>query len=146
MPTPFDILGSVNLASKRAVVTGAVTVTGTATTTPATPTVTNVNSAATTNATLVKSTAGNLYALSVSNIGAAIRYVKLYNKATAPTVGTDIPVLTIAVPIGGTLVLNWGAMGMRFATGIGLAITAGAADADVAAVVAAEVKVNVSYL
>jgi hypothetical protein len=121
-------------------------VTGIVTTTPNNPTTTNINSAATTNATLVKNAAGNLYSLSASNIGAAARYLKLYNKATAPVPGTDTPVLTIKLPADSVTVLEWGAVGLRFATGIGLAITAGAADADVAAVVAAEVKVNASYL
>lgn len=128
------------VAGSMTVVTGSVTVV------PGTPTTTSINSAATTNATSVKGASGTLMALSASNIGAAARYLKLYNKATAPTVGTDIPLLTIKLPADSVTVVDCGALGMRFATGIALAMTAGAADADVAAVVASEVKVNVNYL
>jgi hypothetical protein len=39
----------------------------------------------------VKASAGQVYSLFVSNINAAVRYLKLYNKASAPTVGTDVP-------------------------------------------------------
>ena len=39
-----------------------------------------------------------VYSLAVSNANAAVRYVKLYNKATAPVVGTDVPVATFALP------------------------------------------------
>jgi len=49
-----------------------------------------LSSAATTNATNVKTTYGNLYSLQLQNTSASARYLKLYNKATAPTVGTDI--------------------------------------------------------
>lgn len=110
------------------------------------PTASNVNSAASTNATVVKASAGTLYSVTVSNTGAAARYVKFYNKATAPTVGTDVPVFTIQVASGATLNVPFGTTGHRFATGIGLAITANAADSDTTAVGAAEVKVATSYI
>ena len=63
-----------------------------------TPTVATLNSAATTNATNVKATAGNIYTINLSNNGAAAAYFKLYNKATAPTVGTDTPLDVITIP------------------------------------------------
>lgn len=110
------------------------------------PTASNVNSAASTNATVVKASAGTLYNVTVSNTGAAARYVKFYNKATAPTVGTDTPVFTIQVAAGATLSIPFGTTGHRFATGIGLAITANAADSDTTAVSAGEVKVASSYI
>lgn len=65
-----------------------------------TPTVATLNSAATTNATSVKATAGNIYTITLSNNGAAAAYFKLYNKATAPTVGTDTPLDVITIPAG----------------------------------------------
>lgn len=110
------------------------------------PIASNVNSAASTNATVVKASAGTLYSVTVSNTGAAARYVKFYNKATAPTVGTDVPVFTIQVASGATLNVPFGTTGHRFATGIGLAITANAADSDTTAVGAAEVKVATAYI
>ena len=107
----------------------------------------NLNAAATTNATSVKTSAASLYSLFATNTGAAVRYLKLYNKASAPTVGTDTPVLTIPIPAGGLVNPPLGAMGIRFATGLAFAITTGAADSDTAAVSAAnEVKVKLDYV
>ena len=102
-------------------------------------------SAATTNATLIKSTAGNLYGIWVSNTSASTRYLKLYNMTTAPTVGTSVPVMTIALPSGFGGDLNVGTHGISFTTGISMAITAGYADADTAAIVAGEVCVNTFF-
>ena len=127
-------------------VSGSVTVSGTATNTPVTPTANAVNSAATTNATLVKATAGTLFAIGASNIGLAVAFVKLYNKASAPTVGTDVPVLTLVLPPMAVLEFDMGALGYRFSAGIALAITNLAADSDTTAVAAAQVKVLTSYI
>ena len=123
----------------------AVTGTVTATESPVTPTASIVNSAATTNATVVKATAGTVYAVAVSNINAAARYLKLYNKATAPTVGTDVPVITIPIPATGVVNVQW-EKGLRFGTGIGLAMTTGATDADTGAVAVNEIKSTISYI
>lgn len=111
-----------------------------------TPSASNINSAATTNATSVKATAGTVYAIAISNTGAAARHVKLYNKASAPVVGTDVPVITIPVAAGGFGAVQFGGVGHRFTTGIALAITVGAADSDTAAVGASEVKVLTSFI
>lgn len=127
-------------------VSGSLTSAGTTTNTPATPTASAVNSAATTNATSVKSSAGTAYSVTASNTGAAAAFVKLYNKASAPTVGTDVPVLTIPVPAGGVVNINLGSMGHRFTTGIALAITNLAADSDTTAVAASQVKVLTAYI
>src|SRR5574343_280551 len=95
------ILVDQNGAEKTAFPPGAsVTVTGTVTANEGiatNPTTNNLNSAATTNATAVKTSSGNLYAISISNAAASPRFVKLYNKNAAPTVGTDVPVLVIPV-------------------------------------------------
>jgi hypothetical protein len=113
--------------------------------TPVAPTTSFVNSAATTNATSTKSSAGTVWNVHVSNINAAVRYLKLYNKASAPTVGTDVPVLTLPLPIGGVATLNLGSNGLRFTTGIAWALTTGSADSDTGAVAANEHKVAISY-
>lgn len=127
-------------------VSGSLTTAGTTTNTPATPSPSNVNSAATTNPTVVKGSAGTLYNIGASNTGAAAAFIKLYNKATAPTVGTDVPLLTLVVPAGGNVDFDLGPMGHRFSAGIGLAITNLAADTDTTAVAASQVKVLTSYL
>ena len=121
-------------------------VSGTVTATNTTPTVLNTSSAATTNPVLVKSSAGTLFNITASNIGAAAAYLKLYNKATAPTVGTDVPVLTLQIPAGGFVSPQFGTLGHRFATGIGIGITGAAADNDTTAIAAAQVKVLTSYV
>lgn len=104
-------------------------------------------SAATTNATSVKASAGQVCGWSISNVNAAARFVKLYNKASAPTVGTDVPVMTILVPgatTGGQAVYQ-NDFCIAFATGIALATTTGVADADTGAVAASEIVVNLFY-
>jgi hypothetical protein len=105
------------------------------------------NSAATVNATQVQGSPARLMTIVASNINAADRYLKLYDKAAAPVVGTDVPVLTVKIPAGGTpVVVNFGALGLDMAAGIGFGLTTGATDADAVAVAAAEIKVNFAYL
>jgi hypothetical protein len=99
---------------------------------------------ATTNAVNIAS-AKCLYTIEMSNPTAAAVWVKLFNKASAPTVGTDIPVLRYLVPAGGfrdIQVANY--YGNGFTTGVSMAITANSADSDTTAV-AAGVVVNVTY-
>lgn len=127
-------------------VSGTVTATVTAGTVnpvvPATPFI--LNSAATTNDTLVLTGSSGLQSFHAFNNGAAIAYVKLYNKATAP-VSTDIPAMVIPIPAGGVSPpLTPGFSGFRFALGLGLRITTGVADADTGAVAAGQVKVMLS--
>lgn len=113
---------------------------------PATADVYAHNSAATTNATVVKASEGVLLSLAASNVNAAARFLKLYNKASAPTVGTDRPVLTVPIPATGVVSVELGTLGMRFSLGIAFAITTAAADADATATAANEQKVLLSYI
>ena len=97
----------------------------------------HIVSAASTNATIVKASAGRVLGWSLTNNSAAWRYVKLHNQTTAPTAGAAV-VRTIAIPPG--VVTNFTFEGgIAFATGIGLTIVTGAADADATAVGAGEV-------
>lgn len=110
--------------------------------------ISRVLSAASTNATSVKASAGQVYSIYAHNTNAAVRYLKIYNKASAPTVGTDTPVLTLPIPgntAGAGFVLDTGGIGIAMATGIALAITTGVADSDTAAVAANEIVVNMLY-
>ena len=114
---------------------------------PATPLI--INSLATTNGQLVLTGTSGLQALFATNTGAAAAYVKLFNKATAPTVGTDVPAMVVTVPaavggVPGEKEITPGFNGYRFPLGLGLAITGGAADADATAVAAGQVKVILS--
>jgi len=96
-----------------------------------------VSAAATTNAAVAKASAGDLYLIRGHNAGAAMRFLKLYNKATAPTVGTDIPVMTIPLPAGASFDVDLA--GHFFSAGIAYAITQLAADNDTTALVAGDV-------
>lgn len=101
-------------------------------------------SAASTNATSVKATAGQIYGIQLSNSGAGWAFVKLYNKATAPTVGTDVPIEIIGIPPGGRCEINR-PVGMPFAAGIAMAVTGAFADADTTAVTAGQVVGSIHY-
>jgi len=103
-------------------------------------------SAATTNATSVKASAGRVYRTILSNPSAAIKYVKFYNKASAPTVGTDTPVATIALAANGGTYVTTEDIGWYFSTGIAFAITGAAADSDTTAVAANDVFVTLNYI
>lgn len=105
----------------------------------------NITSAASTNAAAIKTSAGNVRRLVVTNTTATARFLKLYNKASAPTVGTDVPVLILTVPAYGTVNLDCKAAALVFGTGIGIALTAAAAYTDVAAVAAGALVVKISY-
>jgi len=101
-------------------------------------------SAASTNATNVKGSAGQLYILQATNTNASVRHLKLYNKATAPTVGTDTPFATFALPQNVPVGFS-NDQGVAFGTGIGFALTTGIADADTGAVAANDIVVNIGY-
>lgn len=103
-------------------------------------------SANSTNATSVKTSNGSINALHVSNTNAtAYAYLKIYNKASAPTVGTDVPVFTFAIPPAGIRTIDCGTSATRLSTGIAYALTLNPADADTTAVPANEIIVNMSY-
>ena len=103
------------------------------------------NSTASTNATSVKVSAGTLWGFSVNNLNVAARYLKLYNKASAPTVGVDVPVMTVLLPAAGFVQWNGGAKGLPFSVGIAFALTANGADTDATAVGAGDHKVALAY-
>lgn len=104
--------------------------------------------AANQDSTVVKASAGVLYGLLVTNTNAAVRYLKLYNKATGPT-SADTPLLTLAVPgatTGAGIAVPLPACGIDFSAGIALRATTGVADADTNAVAANEVIAALVYV
>lgn len=138
------------IPAAQASATQAVSGTVTATVTPPAPaTPYYKNSTADTNGALVLTGTSSLHCLWATNIGATPAFVKLYNKATAPTVGTDVPEMIIPVPaavsgVPGVASINPGFLTFRFALGLGIAITGGMADNDTTAVAAGQVKVKLS--
>jgi hypothetical protein len=126
-----------------------ITITGTVTAnqgTLVTPTPYALNSAATTNLTSIKASAGTLYGGMLTNVSAAAKYVKLYNKASAPVLASDIPIAVFVLAAGASVSVNYGAVGYRCALGIAMAITGGVADTDATAVALGDVKVSLSYI
>lgn len=104
-------------------------------------------SLATTNANVVKASGGNLYSIVAIGLTSTVRYLKLYNKATAPTVGTDVPLMTIPIPAntqGAGIAIPF-SMGVNFPLGIAIAITSGLADNNTGAILANDVVVNLTY-
>lgn len=104
-------------------------------------------SLASTNANVVKASGGNLYSLIAIGLTSTVRYLKIYNKATAPSVGTDIPLMTIPVPANtqGAGVSIPFPTGVNFSLGISIAITSGSADNDTGAILAGDVVINLTY-
>lgn len=102
--------------------------------------------AATTNATNVKGSAGRVYKIQLQNTIGVARYLRLFDKATAPVPGTDTPVKTIPIPVSTVYNLDFGDIGYYFANGIGFAITQGVADNDTLACGANDIlALNIDY-
>jgi len=104
-----------------------------------------LSSAATTNGTPVKASTGRLFKIYGLNNAASIRYLKLYNKA-APTVGADVPVITIPLRASAEFNIDLGVYGHFFSTGISYAITGAVADNDATSIAAGDiVGMNIWY-
>ena len=108
-------------------------------------TVSSTIAAGSNNATNLKASAGNVYFVQGCNTTAATaRYIKLYNKATAPTCGTDVPTFRLLVPANSCITANL-QVGYAFGTGIGFCMVTGAADSDNTAVTASDMFLNIGY-
>jgi hypothetical protein len=97
----------------------------------------------------IKGSAGALMMLVVTNINASPRYLKLYDSASAPTPGSGTPKFTFMVPgatTGDGFVVPIPIQGIAFASGIGMILVTGSADADATAVAAGDMIVNAAYL
>jgi hypothetical protein len=100
----------------------------------------------------VKTSAGCLYKLRITNRTTSIRYVKLYNDTAANViVGTTAPLDTIPVPAGGSADLatviteNFGGVGLTFSAALSMAATTGFADNDTGAPGANDIIVSAYY-
>lgn len=96
------------------------------------------------NATLVSNQRTKLWRVTGYNAAAAVRYLKLFNKATTPAPGTDTPFMTIS--LGPTAAFNIPLDGLTFQTGLGYGLVTGSADNNNTAVTAADiVGLNLLY-
>lgn len=78
-------------------------------------------------------------------VNATPAFVKLYSKASAPTVGTDVPVVTLQIAANTTVAYEFGPIGKRFSAGIGIAVTGAAPATDTTAFVAG-MQISATYL
>jgi len=92
---------------------------------------------------VLKATTGRVYGWHIINAAASARYVKFYDKATAPT-EADTPVLTIKVAATG-IDESSSSVGIAFTNGISARATTGLADSDTGAPTANDVLVNAFY-
>jgi len=94
---------------------------------------------------IIKAAKGQIFDLHISNAAATPRYVKLYDKATAP-IASDTPLRTYAIPATTVVSLAVTPAGIEFLTGISIRGTTGIADNDTGAPTANDIVVNISYL
>lgn len=109
------------------------------------PTLRKIASAATTNATSVKAAAGSVVGVYLTNTTAAFKYFRLFNKASAPTMGTDSPALIVGIPANTTICHQFPS-GLYLSTGIAFAITGAVADLDATATAANDVVGGLLYV
>ena len=108
------------------------------------------SSTATTNATSVRGSAGSVFNIIVHNThsgggsGSAIA-LRFYDKATAPVVGTDVPMIIIHVQSNDSKEINF-TSGITFKNGIAYSITDGTALLDATPVSADGVQVYIGYI
>lgn len=100
-------------------------------------------SAASTNATNVKASAGQLYAAQITNTNAAARKVAFHNTAGTPTAGASVA-FSIVVPAASSVVFQ-AAAGVAFSTGIAITTVTETADNGTTAVGANDLNINLFY-
>lgn len=107
----------------------------------------HLRSAASNNATSLKASAGRVGWITASNTNATERWLKFYDKASAPTPGSDTVKQAFLIP-GGSSGTNipLPMMGMAFALGIAFAIVTGESNTDNTSVAAGEIHVNIGSL
>ena len=104
-------------------------------------------SKATTNRQVVISEGANLLSIVAIGLTGDVRYLKLYNKASAPVLATDVPKMTIPIPSntqGAGLAISY-TKGIDFDLGISMAITAGITDTNETAIGENDVVINLTY-
>ncbi len=108
-------------------------------------TTTKISAAATTNATNLKASAGQIYSIDLFNNAAYTVYFRWFNKASAPTLGTDSPSWVVPIAAGGGFSREF-PRGKTMSTGISFAITKGSADLDNTAVAALDVVGSIDWM
>src|SRR4051812_21784160 len=109
------------------------------------PTFARIQSLATTNATVVKTTPGSVSDIVVANANAAIRYLKLYDLARVPLPATDTPYITLTMAANGLQTVYAPPNPPKFVNGISYVIVTGKADTDATAVAADDITGGMNF-
>lgn len=78
------------------------------------------------------------------NAAASARFVRLFDKATSPVMGTDTAAVVLAVPAGGTLNVDLH-RGKRFLKSCWVSVTAAMADTDNTAPTTSDVQMTLAF-
>lgn len=107
-----------------------------------------LSAVASTNATLVKSSPGKVYKIRAFNNGTSPVFLKMYNKASSPSVGSDTVFDKFEILAGsaGAGFIDDINLGQTYSIGIAFAITASFADSDATSIGAGLVSVTILYL
>ena len=105
----------------------------------------NKTAAASTNATSVTAVPTQIDSIDLTNYAGYSCFFKIYDNATTPTVGTDIPILTIPVPTLSESTHAW-PDGLQLANGYTYAMTKLIADTDTTVLVAGDMKAHSDYI
>jgi hypothetical protein len=97
------------------------------------------------NTAVIKASAGLITGGTITNDTEYEIFVKIYDSATAPNVGVDVPAQTIGVQSGVSLPIDIPEGGLTYSNGIAIAITKGMADEDATPVVAEDCVVDIFY-
>jgi hypothetical protein len=106
---------------------------------------------ASTNATIIKASAGVVYSAQLGSIGSVPAYVRFYDTATGPTCSSATGLVkALIIPAAATAANGGGSnvsvpVGVTFATGIGICVTGGFGSTDVTNAAAGAYIVNVDY-
>jgi hypothetical protein len=99
--------------------------------------------AGTTNATVAKASAGQVFQINVFNAAATPRYLKFHNTASTPTAGASV-VYTVAIQAGLSRDITF-PHGLAFSTGIAFTTVTGIADNNSSAVTASDLVIDIAY-
>lgn len=72
-----------------------------------------------------KATPGNLLWITCTNANAAVRYLQIHNKTSAPSSG-NTAYLSVSIPAGGSVTLGpnvWGEAGLNLSTGVAIGVS-----------------------
>lgn len=104
-----------------------------------------VQALASVNATNVLARPGVISQISLSNHDSTQSYIKFYDMATVPVVGTDVPLTSMLIPTKGIIIITL-PFGLNFSTGIGFRLTKNPNISDTTGVAADSIVGFITYV